>query len=356
MPRVHGQDLERSGTEVFAALGAPREEAQWVSTLLVRSNLRGHDSHGVLRIPQYVEAIRAGQIRPGERPGVEERGPTTLVVDGRLGFGQVVAREAMALAVGRARAHGVAAVGIRRANHVGRLADFAEQAAAEGVVGLVFANDSGALQRVAPAGGIEGRLSTNPFAVGIPRRTPPHLVVDVSTSVVASGKLKAARDAGERVPEGWVQDAQGRPSTDPNVPFADPPGTILPMAGHKGYALALVVEVLAGVLSGAGFVRPDPGPDYQGAFLVALDVSRFLPLDRFVADVEAMLAHVKSARPRPGVPEVLVPGEHAWKEAERRKVEGIPLAEGTWAKLRAIAEALGVPLPAPVGPRGGAGS
>ncbi len=346
MPRVDWRELERFGTEVFVGLGAPREEAAWVSTLLVRSNLMGHDSHGVLRIPQYVDAIREGQIRPGEPPAVEERGPTTLVVDGRLGFGQVVAREAMSLAVARARAHGVAAVAIRRANHIGRLADFAEQAAAAGVVGLVFANDSGALQRVAPAGGLEGRLSTNPFAVGVPRRAPPHLVVDMSTSVVASGKLRAARDAGERVPEGWVQDAMGRPSTDPNIPFADPPGTILPMAGHKGYALALVVEVLAGVLSGAGFVQAgDSGPDYQGVFAVAVDVGRFLPLDRFVADVEAMLAHVKSARPRPGVPEILVPGEHAWQEALRRKAEGIPLAAGTWEGLRAIAREVGVGEP-----------
>lgn len=345
MPRVDWRELERFGTEVFVSLGAPREEAAWVSTLLVRSNLMGHDSHGVLRIPQYVDAIRTGQIRPGEPPSVEETGPTTLRVDGRLGFGQVVAREATALAVGRSRAHGVAAVAIRRANHIGRLADFAEQAAASGVVGLVFANDSGALQRVAPAGGLEGRLSTNPFAVGVPRRRPPHLVVDVSTSVVASGKLRAAYEAGKRVPEGWVQDAEGRPSTDPHVPFGDPPGTILPMAGHKGFALALVVEVLAGILSGAGFTGPEPGPDYQGVFIVAVDVARFLPLERFEADVEAMVAHVKTARPRPGVPEILVPGEHAFREAERRKVEGIPLADGTLRRLVEIGGEVGVAPP-----------
>ncbi len=348
MPRVDWQDLERFGTEIFVRLGAPREEAAWVSTLLVRSNLMGHDSHGVLRIPQYAEAIREGQIRPGEPPAVDERGPTTLVVDGRLGFGQVVARMATTLAVERAQAHGVAAVAIRRANHVGRLADFAEQAAAAGVVGLVFANDSGALQRVAPAGGLEGRLSTNPFAVGVPRRSPPHLVVDVSTSVVASGKLRAAWEGGLRVPEGWVQDAEGRPSTDPEAPFADPPGTILPMAGHKGYALALVVEVLAGVLSGAGFTRPDPGPDYQGVFVIAVDVARFLPLDRFAADVEAMAAHVKSARRRPGTREILIPGEHAWREAEARRTSGIPLADGTWARLGALGERLRVPRPRPL--------
>jgi uncharacterized oxidoreductase len=348
MPRFGWRDLEALGTEVFARLGAPAEEAAWVARLLVRSNLQGHDSHGVLRIPQYVRAIRAGQIRPGEPPGVEETGPATLRVDGRLGFGQVVARRAMDLAVERARRHGVAAVAIRRANHVGRLADYAEQAAEAGVVGVVFANDSGALQNVAPHGAVEGRLSTNPLAVGIPRRTAPHLVVDISTSVVAAGKLRAALEAGERAPAGWVQDAAGNPSTDPGVPWARPPGTLLPMAGHKGYALALVVEALAGVLSGAGFARPDPGPDYQGVFLWTLDVARFLPPERFVADVEALVAHVKSARPRPDVPEVLVPGEGSSRAMARRRAEGIPLAEATWARIRRICDDLGLAPPTPL--------
>jgi uncharacterized oxidoreductase len=256
----------------------------------------------------------------------------------------------MGLAVERARRHGVAVVTVRRSNHVGRLADFAEQAAEAGLVGLVFANDSGALQRVAPYGAIDGRLSTNPLAFGIPRRSPPHLVVDISTSVVAAGKLRAALAAGEAVPEGWVQDETGQGTTDPAVAFGAREGTILPMGGHKGYALGLVVEVLAGVLSGAGASRPEPGPDLQGVCMLAVDVARFLPLDQFVREVEAVVGWVKTARPREGVTEVLVPGENGWRTMARRRAEGIPIAGSTWARIVAIAREVGAEVPEPLAP------
>ncbi len=346
----HWQELQALATEIFARLGAPPEEAACVAALLVRSDLCGHPSHGVLRIPQYYRGCRDGQIRPAARPVVESTGPGTLLLDGAYGFGQVVGRRAMELAIDGARRHGLAAVAVRRCNHLGRLADYAEQAAEAGMVGFVLANDSGALQRVAPHGAVEGRFSTNPVAVGIPRSSSPHLVVDMATSVVASGKLQAALAAGEPIPEGWVQDADGNPTTDPAAPFgATPRGTLLPMAGYKGYALALVVEVLAGVLTGSGFSRPDPGPDYQGVFLWAIDVGRFVPLERFVADVEQLVAYVKTARLRPGVRELVVPGEAAWRTAAQRRADGIPVAETTWAEIAGICRALAIAPPAPRG-------
>lgn len=346
----HWQELEALATEIFTRLGAPPEEAARVAAHLVRSDLCGHTSHGVLRIPQYYQGCREGQICPAARSTVEATGPGTLTLDGAYGFGQVVGWRAMGLAIERARQHGLAAIAVRRCNHLGRLADYAEQAADAGMVGFVLANDSGALQRVAPHGAVEGRFSTNPLAVGIPRAAPPHLVVDMATSVVASGKLQAALAAGEPIPEGWVQDADGNPTTDPAVPFAaTSPGTLLPMAGHKGYALALVVEVLAGVLTGSGFSRPDPGADYQGVFLWAIDVRRFMPLERFVADVEQLIAYVKTARPRPGVPEIVVPGETSWRTAERRRAHGVPVAEAIWAEIAGICRELGITPPVPRG-------
>ncbi|HWP35026.1 MAG TPA: Ldh family oxidoreductase [Thermodesulfobacteriota bacterium] len=348
MPRFRWDDLEALGTEIFVRVGAPREEAAWVAALLTRASLGGHDSHGVLRIPEYVRECRAGRVRPAAVPAVEECGPATLRVDGRFGFGQVVARRGMELAIARARAHGVAAVALRRLGHVGRLADYVELAAEAGLAGLMVANDGGGNRIVAPAGGLEGRLSTNPLAIGLPRRSPPHLVVDLATSVVAAGTLAACLAAGEPAPAGALQDAEGRPTTDPAAPYRDPPGTLLPMAGHKGYALAVAIEVLAGVLTGAGFARPDAALESQGVLVLALDIGRFVPLDRFVADVEALVAYVKSARRRPGVAEIHVPGEPAWRRAQARRAAGVPVAEATWAEIVAVCRELGVTPPAPL--------
>ncbi len=342
MPTIDALRLETLATSIFAALGTPEEDARWIATLLVRANLRGHDSHGVIRIPQYVGSVRKGETNPRPAMTLVLDTPTTGVLDGDLGFGQVVARRAVEVALDKAARHGLAAVGVRRANHIGRLADYAELAAERGYVGLLWANAATALS-VVPHGGLDRRLSTDPLAVAVPGPGGGvALSVDLATSIVAEGKVRVKRNRREPLPEGWAVDAAGRPVTDAQVFYGPPRAALLPMAGHKGTALALVVEVLAGILSGAGAVGPTPGPVLNGVFLLVLQVERFLPLQAFTRQVAELVAWVKSARPAPGTPEVLVPGEPEARMEQVRRAGGIPVEEETWRQIEAIATELGV--------------
>lgn len=342
MPTLPAEELEALARRIFTALDVPDSDAGWVATLLVRANLRGHDSHGVIRIPQYVASVRRGETNPRPALKVLAETPTTAIVDGDLGFGQVVARHATELALDKAAREGLAAVGARRCNHVGRLADYVELAAEHGCVGLMWVNAPTALS-VVPYGGLERRLSTDPLAVGVPGPDGTvALSVDLATSVVAEGKVRVRRNRGEPLPEGWAIDAEGRPVTETATFYGPPRAALLPMAGHKGTALALVVEVLAGILSGTGAATPRPGPVQNGVFLVLIQVERFLPLEEFTRQVAELVAFVKSSAPAPGSPGVLVPGEpEARLEAERR-ARGIPVEDETWRQIQAVARELGV--------------
>lgn len=342
MPTIDAPRLESLATRIFAALGTPEADARWIATLLVRANLRGHDSHGVIRIPQYVGSVRKGETNPRPAMTLVLDTPTTGVLDGDLGFGQVVARRAVEVALDKAARHGLAAVGVRRANHIGRLADYAELAAERGYLGFLWANAATALS-VVPHGGLDRRLSTDPLAVAVPGPGGGvALSVDLATSIVAEGKVRVKRNRREPLPEGWAVDAAGRPVTDAQVFYGPPRAALLPMAGHKGTALALVVEVLAGILSGAGAAGPTPGPVLNGVFLLVIQVERFLPLEAFTRQVAELAAWVKSARPAPGVPEVLVPGEPEARTERARRAAGIPVEEETWRQIEAIAAELGV--------------
>ena len=341
MPVIQADRLERLTEAIFVALGAPEEDSRWIATLLVRANLRGHDSHGVIRIPQYAGAVKRGDANPKPTIRVLSETPTTALVDGDLGFGQVVARRATEIAVAKARAQGLAGVGCSRSNHIGRLADYAELAAAQGLIGMLWVN-SPASGSVVPWGGIARRLSTNPHAVAIPGRNGPALSLDMATSVVAQGKLRVKRNRKEPAPPGWMIDAQGRPTTDPEAFFGEPRGALLPLGEHKGYGLSLIVEILGGVLSGTGAGRPEAGPARNGVFILCLDVERFLPLDRFYAEVERFIAYVKSSPRAEGIAEILVPGEPEERTAAERRTAGIFVEEETWRQIRAVARELRV--------------
>ncbi len=342
MPTIDGQRLEALTRAIFAARGVPPDDAAWVATLLVRANLRGHDSHGVIRVPHYVRAMKAGEVNPTPRIRVELETPTLARIDGDLGLGQVVARRGIALAIDKARAQGLAAVALRRTNHVGRLADYAETAAAAGLIGLLWVNAPMALN-VAPWGGAARRLGTNPHAVAVPG--PDGTVamsLDFATSVVAEGKLKVKFNRGEPVPPGVMLDAAGRPSTDPREYYADPPGALLPAGEHKGYGLGLAVEILGGILSGTGAARPEPGPVQNGTLMLCLDPARFLPPADFHRQVAALFDFVRSAPLAAGAKEILIPGEPEARTERERRLHGIPLDDETWRQLRACAEEVGV--------------
>jgi len=341
VPSLDPTRLEAKATRIFTAMGAPDGDAAWISTLLVRANLRGHDSHGVIRIPQYWQSVKSGQVDPKSPVTVVEETPTLARLDGGGGFGQVVARRAMDIAIAKARAGGLSAASMSRTSHVGRLADYAETAAAAGLVAMVWANCVHGLN-VAPWGGAARRLGTNPHAVAIPGPSGPAMVLDFATSVVAEGKMRVKRNRKQPAPLGWFVDAQGRPATDPEVFYGDPPGALLTAGEHKGYGLSLAVEILAGILSGTGPAGPPPGVFANGTLMICLDVARFLPLPEFHRQVGGLFGWVKSAPLAQGSTEILIPGEpEARLEAERR-AQGIPIDDQTWNQIETTAAELGV--------------
>ncbi len=341
MPTIDPIRLETTAARVFIAMGVPDGDAAWIATLLVRANLRGHDSHGVIRIPQYWAAVKKGEVDPKSPVTITAETPATARLDGGRGFGQVVARRGMEMAIAKAKGAGLSAVALSQTGHVGRLADYAEMAAGAGLVGMLWVNCVQGLN-VAPWGGAARRLGTNPHAIAVPGPAGPAMVLDFATSIVAEGKMRVKKNRNQAAPPGWFVDAQGRPATDPAVFYASPPGSLLPAGDHKGYGLSLAVEILGGILSGTGPAGPPPGVFANGTLMVCLDVERFLPLAEFHRQVSALFGWVKSAPLAQGAAEILVPGEpEARLEAERRR-QGIPIEDETWAQIQATAQELGV--------------
>jgi uncharacterized oxidoreductase len=327
MPTLDCDDLTKFTGALLSATGMPEADAAWTATLLVRANLRGHDSHGVIRIPQYLAEWRAGKLDPRARPVVLSETPATALLDGRGGFGHVVAREAMTLAIAKAEAVGIAAVGVQRSGHVGRLADYAEMAAARDMVGLVFVNASGAGRWMAPWGGREARLSTNPLAFACPTGGEVPVSLDIATTTAPEGKIRVKRSRREAAPPGWLLDAEGRPTTDPN-------------------ALGLMVEILAGILGRAGYARPEPAADYNGLFAIVLDIRRFVPAADFRREVDALARYVRSSALAPGAAAIMIPGEPEALAEARRRAEGVFVEDETWGRITTFARELGV-TPAP---------
>ncbi len=342
MPTIAAPTLEKLTRDIFTARNVSDDDAAWIATLLVRANLRGHDSHGVIRIPQYVEAIKRGTLNPRPKTRLVVDTPTIAVLDGDGGFGQVVARQGIALAIERARTHGLAAVALRGTNHVGRLADYAEMAAREGLLGLLWANARGGLN-VAPWGGAARRLGTNPHAIAVPG---PHGTVamshDFATSVWAEGKLRVKFNRGESVPPGIMLNGRGEPSTDPREYYADPVGSLLTTGDHKGFGLSVAVEILGGVLSGAGAASGEPSVFRNGTLVMCLDPARFLPLGDFHAQVGALLDWVRSAPLAAGAKEILIPGEPEARMERARRADGIPIDDQTWRQIREVASEVDV--------------
>lgn len=338
--------LRQVGHTIFAAAGAPADIAARVADALVDANLAGHDSHGVLRIPQYVASLAAGEIVPDARPEVRAETAASALVDGNWSFGLVAAEFATDLAIDRARRNGLAAVGLVRAHHIGRLGEYTTRAARQGVVALLFAGGFGGEVGAAPYGGAGIAFGTNPLSLGFPAGERPPVMVDFATTAVAAGKVRVARAKGEALPPGCISDREGRPSTDPNDFFSG--GYLLPFGAHKGYGLAVAIELLGQTLTGADACG-DPvrgGPIYgrSGATIIALDAGLFRPAEEFARAAEAVAARIKAVPPAPGFDEVVLPGEPEARAHERRSLEGIPVAESTWEAIRGNAADLGVDL------------
>jgi uncharacterized oxidoreductase len=306
-------------------IGARPADAARTAELLVRAEVGGHPSHGLRRLVQYAHGWREGTIAPSATAEVVRDGGSTVTIDGHAALGQVVATLAADLAAERALVHGTAAVAVRRSAHCGRLADHADRACDHGVAVLLFANDAGAAQTVAPPGALAARLSTNPLAAGVPRAGQPHLIIDLATSVAAFGKVRVLEDAGRPVPEEWMRD-----------------GLLQPLGGAKGFALALLVEALAGVVTGAGASSAAPGPDDQGIFLLAFDPARFGAPGELAERLEAMLAYVLDVPLEAGAEPLRVPGS-ALPPLPLDPAARFKLAPALRQRLDALASDLGVP-------------
>lgn len=350
MPRLAADGLRELGEALLTAVGAAPAQAELVADHLVESGLLGHDSHSVLRLPQYVEMVRSGKVRVDGQLEILRETPWMAQVSGHWGFGAVTATEAMKLAVTKAQAGGFSTVTVRDCNHVARLGRFAAMAAAEGnLIGAMCANGHGGDLAVAPHGGRERRLPTNPLAVAIPTLHEWPIVLDMTTSMTSGGALRHFQNLGAPVPEGCIIDGEGNPSTDVEAYYGPPPGAILPLgypqAGHRGFGLAVVVDILAGALSGAGCTQADPPEAGNALFIWVLNVEAFGPKEEFLAETGRFIEWVKSSLPAAGFEEVVLPGENSHRILAQRECQGMWVDETAWAQIGRLAEELGVVAP-----------
>jgi len=326
--------LTRIGAELFEAAGSPPDEALLTAQNLVVTSLMGGDSHGVIRIPEYLDLIERGILLPGARMTVAQRSEATAVVDCGRNLGPVGATFAIRQGIALARRCKVACVITHDCQHVGRLGAYPQVAAEEGLIAIATCNSPIGGHFVLPWGGRDGRLATNPIAYAVPTGGWP-IIADLSTCVSPEGKIRWHRNMELSLPPGWILDAAGRPSTDPHDFYGPPRGGILPLGGaqgYKGFALGLLVEILGSAL--AGLSSTDEAREGNGLCFIVLDPSCFVPLDRFRALMDELAAYIKSSRPIDGVDEVLLPGELELRTMKRRSESGIPLDDPTWCAIR----------------------
>ncbi|WJR79494.1 Ldh family oxidoreductase [Bradyrhizobium sp. NP1] len=338
MPIVQADRLAQIGAALLKAAGASEEEASAVATGCINANLAGHDSHGVIAIPTYIDRIKAGHIVPGAPFTIVQESPTTTVIDGNWGFGFRVNARAMALTIEKAKTANVAACTVFRQSHVGRLAAYPLMAARAGMIGIATADSGRSPKHVAPFGGREPRLGTNPISIAVPSDLEAPFYLDMATSAVAAGKIQLAVARGEAIPKGWIIDAEGRHTTDPTQYRKG--GALLPLGGSEGYkgsGLAAMVEVLCGLLTGLGFGVEPTGRHNDGCFMAVFNVAAFRPLDQFKKDVADFARYLTSTPPSEGSTGVLCPGEVEYRCEQRRRKEGIAVEDATWDRLRVLA-------------------
>jgi len=341
---ISHQRLEHLVNDIFAAAGCGQAEHERIAHYLAEANLVGHDSHGVIRVPQYIDWLRTGKVRANQALQIVFENDVIAVVDGQFGFGQVMGEQAMKLGVAKSALQGVAVVALRSSGHLGRIGDWAEMAARAGKVSLHFVNTSGGGILVAPFGGTQRRLSANPIAAGVPVADGPPIIVDMSTCTIAEGKIKVAHNKGVKVPDGCILDGDGRPTDDPKAFYASPPGAILPLGAHKGYSLSIVAEVLAGALTGGGCSHFGVDRVANNMLSIILDPTVFQSADGFFQEIRDFVAHVKSSRTVTPDGEILMPGEPEARARARRLCDGIEIDETTWAQIAATAKTLGVSI------------
>lgn len=351
---VAADAMQRLATATFEKAGCSTAEAERIATRLSGANLRGHDSHGVIRIPRYVQWIVEGKQLPDQTITLESENEVMAIVDGNFGFGQTVGEQAVDLGIKKAKNHGIAVIGLKNAGHLGRIGDWAERAAAAGLVSIHMVNVRGSLI-VAPFGGIDRRGSTSPFCAGIPLPGETPIILDMATSTVAEGKALVALRGGKPLPEGSLVTGDGELTADPRPLYGDEepgaypdpnkgPGALTTFGLHKGSGLNFLMEMMAGALTGsgtAGALGEDTRRFCNGMLSIYMDPATFHADDYFAAEVKSYVEFVKSSRPTEAGGEVLVPGEKEQHMMAKRSESGLPLSEETWGDIVGAARAVG---------------
>ncbi len=348
MPLISIAALTDCVAGIFQAHRVPGDAARTVAEHLVDADACGVSSHGTIRVPQYVQALEDKRVIADAQLRVVRETIATAGLDGGHGFGQVMARAAMDIAIERAGHAGVGAVTLVNCGHTGRLGAYTERAARAGMAGLMMSNTGGHGQWVAPFGGLAGRLATNPFSIAVPTESGEPLMFDFATSIAPEGRVRSLMTAGEMLPAGWIIDHAGRPSTNPADLYGPPRGALFPFGGHKGFGLSMLIDALAGGLSGAGCcTSADRSMDGKtdGVFLVAVNVAAFCPLVEFQSLVSRLIAHVKSCPATDETVGVIVPGELESRTRQDRLKHGIPVHQATWDLLAQCAARAGVAVP-----------
>ncbi|MDA0798380.1 MAG: Ldh family oxidoreductase [Chloroflexi bacterium] len=343
MPKVQADRLSTIGERLLVAAGAKPDHAVTIARHTVGANLAGHDSHGIMLVPTYIDRINKNHIEPLADYEVTRETDATITIDGHWGFGYVVSEYAMTRVIEKAKAHGLGAATVFRQSHVGRVADYPLMAVGEGMIGIMTADSGRSAKQVVPFGGRETRLGTNPICIAMPSNLEGPLYVDMATSAVAAGKINVAVARNQSVPEGWLIDKDGNATTDPTALRNG--GALLPLGGnegYKGYGLSVMVEILSGILPGLGFGHEPSGRHNDGIFMAAFRVDAFLDLDQFKREVTEFAEYLKATPKAKGFNEIYYPGEIEHVTTKRKLVDGIDVEDSTWNKLTELAQEYGV--------------
>jgi uncharacterized oxidoreductase len=351
MVTLGANELRELVRDIFIKAGCSHEEGERLGKSLVSANLSGHDSHGVVRVPRYLQWKAEGAFLADQKVQIVRETPVLALVDGKYGFGQTVAPQAVEIGIKKCKAMGLAAVALKNAGHVGRVGEWAEMAAEAGLVSIHYVNAVSSLL-VAPFGGVDRRLSTAPYSVGVPCPGREPLILDFATSVVAEGKVLVASQGGKKLPDNALVSPSGRMSGDPRVLYGDyeeggerdyrrGEGAIRAFGEHKGSGLAFMVEILGGALTGTGAALE--GRRWANGMLsIYIDPAQLDASDFFPSEVRRYVDFFKSSRPIEPSGEVLVPGEPEIRTRRKRLDEGIPLPDDTWSRIVAAAREVGL--------------
>ena len=335
MPTLTEKDLHRVAFSVLHAAGAAEEHADTVARHLADSNLVGHDSHGFIRVPQYVGDLDEGRTDPAAQPEVVGDGKGMASVDGHGTFGQVVATFATQLAIKKAREYGISLVNMINLGHTGRVGAYPEMAAEEGMAAIMNTGFVGGKGNVAPFGGLKPKLGTNPIAMGFPYASDGPILMDFATSMAAEGKVRVYRNRGKELPDAWLLTKDGVPSRDPNAYYEG--GSILPMGGlqggHKGYALAVMVALFGAVMGSLDRPVDLANSQRTGSSIIVIDLERIAPIDSVRAQMDNLVRYLKDTPLMEGSSGVLYPGEIEATTRRQRLAEGVPVEEATWAQV-----------------------